>query len=552
MSAIPRSSRSFWLLLIAHASVLILVQLLSGTVSAADDKRVALVIGNNKYPSAALKNPVNDATAMAKTLQEMGFEVILRTDVNQRQLNRAITEFGEKLTRGSVGLFYYAGHGLQARGRNFLVPVDAEITSENAVSTEAVDVERVLDQLGSARLSMVILDACRNNPFERRFRSGSGSGLAQIDAPAGTVIAYATSPGKVALDGEGTHGTYTDALLKAIQVPGQRIEDVFKQVRINVMRATGNQQVPWESSSLTGDFTFRARQAVAQQPASNPQQDAAAAALREQMAALQAEIVKMREQRPAAAAPAVDDAEFKRAQKEAAALREQLAAINADIAKLREARPAPQANAAPKPAAADAEAGRQAAALREQMAHLNAELARMRTMAPSAVREPTAEETALWKAQMAKVEALRGKLTLSSALSTLLDMSDADASVVRQFEAYLSGRAHTSAFAMGVDANGMFVAGGSFGYMYRDARPNALGACDSTDVSQCKVVFLNGKFSDDDWLQVAKRLGRQPVNVVRAALVRNLSQPIVARPDPSGHMAGVGRLAHTYSVANAQ
>lgn len=229
----------------------------SSVAIAADDKRVALVIGNNKYPSAALKNPVNDATAMAKKLQDMGFDVILRTDVTQRQMTRAITEFSQKLAPGAVGLFYFAGHGLQARSKNYLVPVDADITTEGSVSTEAVDVERVLDQLAPARISMVILDACRSNPFERRFRSGAGRGLAQIDAPAGTLIAYATGPGKVALDGDGAHGAYTEALLHAIDTPARRIEDVFKQVRIDVMSKTNNVQIPWESSSLTRDFTFR-------------------------------------------------------------------------------------------------------------------------------------------------------------------------------------------------------------------------------------------------------------------------------------------------------
>lgn len=223
---------------------------------AAKDKRIALVIGNAKYRESTLKNPVNDALAMAEALRAFGFEVIERTDVTQKEMNRAITQFGQKLSGGGVGLFYYAGHGMQVRGKNFLVPVDAAIEGEQAVRSESVDLDLVMDQLAFARVGMVILDACRNNPFERSFRSGAGGGLAQVDAPKGVLVAYATAPGKVAADGTGKHGLYTSELLRALEEPGRRIEDVFKQVRRNVASATGDQQIPWESSSLTGDFFF--------------------------------------------------------------------------------------------------------------------------------------------------------------------------------------------------------------------------------------------------------------------------------------------------------
>ncbi|MDD5300179.1 MAG: caspase family protein [Gallionella sp.] len=220
------------------------------------DKRIALVIGNAKYRESTLKNPVNDALAMAKALRAFGFEVIERTDVTQKEMNRAITQFGQKLSGGGVGLFYYAGHGMQVRGKNFLVPVDAVIEGEQAVRSESVDLDLVMDQLATARVGMVILDACRNNPFERSFRSGTGGGLAQVDAPKGVLVAYATAPGKVAADGTGKNGLYTSELLRALEEPGRRIEDVFKQVRRNVASATNDQQIPWESSSLTGDFFF--------------------------------------------------------------------------------------------------------------------------------------------------------------------------------------------------------------------------------------------------------------------------------------------------------
>lgn len=223
----------------------------------ADERRVALVIGNSVYKdSSSLRNPGNDARAIAEKMKALGFDVILRTDSTQKEMNRAITLFGEKLSSGGVGLFYYAGHGMQVRGKNFLVPVDAAIESESAVRSESVDLDLVLDQLSATRVGMVILDACRNNPFERRFRSGAGNGLAQVDAPKGVLVAYATAPGKVAADGTGKNGLYTSELLRALAEPGRRIEDVFKQVRIRVSNATNDQQIPWESSSLTGDFFF--------------------------------------------------------------------------------------------------------------------------------------------------------------------------------------------------------------------------------------------------------------------------------------------------------
>lgn len=224
--------------------------------SVEDGRRVALVIGNSSYPGvAALKNPANDASDIAGKLKKLNFNVTLKTNVGLRELLRTLTSFGDKVQPGSEVLVFYAGHGMQVRGRNYLIPVDAEIRTENSVSSEAVDVDQLLDKLSAARLSLVILDACRNNPFERRFR-GNGQGLASINAPTGTLIAYATAPGKVASDGEGRNGLYTQELLAAMDVPGIRVEDVFKRVRTNVIRKSGEAQTPWESSSLTGDFFF--------------------------------------------------------------------------------------------------------------------------------------------------------------------------------------------------------------------------------------------------------------------------------------------------------
>ncbi|MFM7346294.1 MAG: caspase family protein [Tagaea sp.] len=233
-----------------------LVWALAGNPASAA-KKVALVIGNGAYTEAPLRNPVNDARAVARQLRAKGFDVLLRENVTKTQFGDAVADFGEKLAAGDTALFFYAGHGMQVQGRNYLLPVDARITSEQRVRLEAMDVEAILDQAAAARaaVSLVILDACRNNPFERRFRS-TGGGLAQINAPEGTLIAYATAPGRVAADGDGDNGLYTQEFLKALAEPGLKVEEVFKQVRINVARASGGAQIPWEASSLTGDFFF--------------------------------------------------------------------------------------------------------------------------------------------------------------------------------------------------------------------------------------------------------------------------------------------------------
>jgi uncharacterized caspase-like protein len=222
------------------------------------NRRIALVIGNGAYTSAPpLKNPPNDARDMAANLKTLGFDVSSGVNVSQREMKRLIREFGQKLKAGGSGLFYYAGHGVQARGRNYIIPVDAEIQSEADVEDSGVDVGLVLNYMDDAQngLNIVILDACRNNPFSRSFRSAT-DGLAQVDAPTGTLIAYATAPGRVAADGAGENGLYTSELLRAMRLPGLSATDMFMQVRAEVMKKTGNKQVPWESSSLVGSFYF--------------------------------------------------------------------------------------------------------------------------------------------------------------------------------------------------------------------------------------------------------------------------------------------------------
>ena len=226
-------------------------------------RRVALVIGNNRYASAPLLNPVNDARAMASALQGAGFSVILKTDAGQGELLAALRDFGNRLKDGgpgTAGLFYFAGHGMQVKGRNFLVPIGANIEHEDELAYQALDAQAVMDKMESAGngTNIVILDACRNNPFVRSFRSGR-QGLAQMDAPVGTLVAFSTAPGSVASDGlqGGSNGLYTSHLLSAVQRPGLKVEEVFKQVRAAVLRDSQHRQVPWEASSLVGDFYFR-------------------------------------------------------------------------------------------------------------------------------------------------------------------------------------------------------------------------------------------------------------------------------------------------------
>ena len=247
---------------VARIAGLLIVLYAAGAASLAFaevEKRVALVIGNASYKDSPLKNPVNDVRGMAEALRGMGFKVIARENATKQQMERAVAEFGEALPRGAVALFYYAGHALQVGGHNYLVPVDAQITAERTVRLETLDLDLVLDQVmgTGSDVNIVILDACRNNPFERRFRGQEG-GLAQINAPKGTMIAYATAPGRVASDGGGDNGLYTSKLVDAIKTPGLPIEEVFKKVRIEVARETNDEQTPWEASSLIGTFYFTA------------------------------------------------------------------------------------------------------------------------------------------------------------------------------------------------------------------------------------------------------------------------------------------------------
>src|SRR5690349_4427719 len=229
----------------------------SGAI-AQSEQRVALVIGNSAYKESPLSNPGNDAADMAKALSEMGFKVILRRNANTRAMREAVREFGTELRRAQVGLFYYAGHGVQIRGANYLIPVGGDIRGEADVEDQGVDANYVLRTMEEAqtKINIVILDACRNNPYASGFRSAS-RGLAQMTAATGTLIAFSTAPGSIAADGSGRNGLYTQYLLASLRQPDTDILKGFQRTRAGVVKETGGKQTPWESTSLTGDFYFR-------------------------------------------------------------------------------------------------------------------------------------------------------------------------------------------------------------------------------------------------------------------------------------------------------
>jgi uncharacterized caspase-like protein len=230
--------------------------MLTGAAARAAD-RVALLIGNNNYSSTPLRNAVNDAKDLSEALKELGFKVIVRENTSRKDMIDGIREFGTALEGASAALFFYAGHAMQFKDRNYLVPVDATMGSEEDVTFFSVEIAQVFDRMEKAKTlyNFIILDACRDNPFAGTFKLSS-AGLAQINAPSGTLIAYATSPGSVAADGFGRNGIYTKHILQNIKAPDLPVEIMFKRVRESVERETRRSQTPWDSSSLKGDFSF--------------------------------------------------------------------------------------------------------------------------------------------------------------------------------------------------------------------------------------------------------------------------------------------------------
>ncbi|MEY4294719.1 MAG: hypothetical protein RLY82_407, partial [Pseudomonadota bacterium] len=225
-------------------------------VAFADGSRLALVVGNGAYADGPLANPAHDAKDVAELLRKAGFDVVLHVDADKETLSKAVHQFGKQIKNPAVkvGVFYYAGHGIQREWRNYLVPVSAKIKTAGDVLRQTVEMSDLLSYMthSKGRSFLVVLDACRDDPFGNDYRP-TLKGLSPLDAPAGSLLAFSTAPGSVAKDGEGRNGLYTSHLLKEFARSGVKVEDAFKRVRLNVRIDSQGRQVPWENTSLEDD-----------------------------------------------------------------------------------------------------------------------------------------------------------------------------------------------------------------------------------------------------------------------------------------------------------
>ncbi|MDQ7061040.1 MAG: caspase family protein [Sulfurimonas sp.] len=222
------------------------------------EQRVALVIGNNQYSSDRLpylRNPINDAKAMRSKLQTLGFTVYYGENLSVRGMDKKLRSFSSSLSKGGVGLFFFAGHGVESQGKNYLMGKDSALVTKSDIAYESLELNKVIDTMKNSgnRLNIVLLDACRNDPFSR----SGGGGLAKVDNARGMFIAYATSPGDVASDGSGKHGVFTQEILNNIDAQGVSIHNVFKNVKRDVYSKTNQRQRPWTHDDIIGSFFFR-------------------------------------------------------------------------------------------------------------------------------------------------------------------------------------------------------------------------------------------------------------------------------------------------------
>jgi hypothetical protein len=234
----------------------------SAILAQSTERRVALIVGNDRYVEniGALKNAVSDASLISDTLTKVGFEVTLLTDSNHRDMIKAIKHFGMQLRDSDVGLFYYSGHAVQYQGGNYLIPIDATEIDPTDIEFETIDLQRIVSMMEYAdnRMNVLIMDACRNNPFRSLSRSVENSGGLAFPKTTGDglLISYSTAPGRVAADGAGVNSPFSSALARNIVIPNTKIEEVFKEVRREVLEVTNGEQIPWENSSIVGDFYF--------------------------------------------------------------------------------------------------------------------------------------------------------------------------------------------------------------------------------------------------------------------------------------------------------
>ncbi len=268
-------------------------------------RKMALVVGNSAYPKFPLRNPTNDARAIGGILTDLGFQTQSALDVNLRNLDRAVNEFVSKVGPGDVAMFYYAGHGLQLEGENYMVPVDFDAKDEADAKYVSYSVSRVQDRLekAGARVVLIVLDACRNNPFQAT--RSAGGGLAAMGSGKGTLIAFATAPGKTADDNpRGGNGLFTSHLVGALKEPGLSVDQVFNRVRERVYEESGGKQVPWTVSSVIGDLYLRPGAAAAS--AATQQQQIPAATLAQQQQVPRNPLARSNPPEPAPSSPAVD------------------------------------------------------------------------------------------------------------------------------------------------------------------------------------------------------------------------------------------------------
>jgi hypothetical protein len=269
--------------LVRSIVILVAALLALAPAGAQAERRVALVIGNSAYRNTPpLPNPRNDAAAIADALQQLGFSVQSGFDLDRAATEQALRAFGDRLGDADVALFYYAGHGLQVDTKNYIVPVDARLASENDLPFEAVDLTLVLSLMERRpRINLVFLDACRDNPLAQNLARSMGAsrstavsrGLAVAESGIGTLLVYATQPGNVARDGSGAHSPFTQGLLDYIATPDIEVQSMLRRVRRAVLQATGGKQVPWDHSSLTGDFFFVPRGLAVAAPPETPAAD---------------------------------------------------------------------------------------------------------------------------------------------------------------------------------------------------------------------------------------------------------------------------------------
>ena len=508
-----------------------------------DEQRVALVIGNSAYKESPLKNPANDAADMAAALKELGFKVTLRTDASQRQMKQALREFAQDLRRGGVGLFYFAGHGVQSKGRNFLIPVGANVETEAELEDESVDANLVLSYMDEAqnRVNIVVLDACRNNPFARSFRSAS-RGLAQMEAAKGSFVAFATAPGSVAADGEGRNGVYTEHLLASLKEADGDIDKVFRRVAANVSTVTGGKQVPWVASSLTGDFYFRMPAARDDTKLKQAEQERAALAkaLEDERRRREQETAAMRQrsdQERGQLAKELEDARKQR-EKDAELVRAEIDKLRAELQKIRAEVPPPVASAAasavtklpaakPVPGTPVEKPGQEAAVSPPPSPPPTASAQRPSqaiAIAPSSsmARVPAAADE--WKDRIGVLEKHRGQLSYSKAMSLLLGIEvEEELAALVKYQALIKRMPYQSALALGVSQRGLLV----WRRVWEQRNPEfaaqgALERCNAHGAQgSCRLVMINGEFQEQAFMEVAARLGRQTPDRVRRQYVLN-------------------------------